>query len=207
MSRSLLLAALTLALACGGSPDAAESTDTAQTDAPWRQPGDVIDSILPMDEQFRRFRADLPEVTALSGGAPSREALVQALIAAIDARDTVAIDGLTMTRAEFAWLYAPFHQFAEPPYELPPALFWFQIQQPSEKGRVRLLQRLGGQGLRYESHTCDPAVQLALGSGTAHGGCTVVLRIGGAAPDTMALFRGIFERNGVFKFISYANEF
>ena len=73
MMRPTLLLLLLVCAACttGEAPDASQQTTADST--PWRQPGDVIDSILPMEEHLRRFRDGIPEVTALSGGATSRE--------------------------------------------------------------------------------------------------------------------------------------
>jgi len=190
-----------------GCSTAADRDDAASTDTPWRQPGDVIDSILPMDEQFRRFREGLTEASGLTGGAASRDELVASFVRAVEQRDTAALRELLMSRAEFAWLYAPQHEYARPPYEMSPGLFWFQLQQQSEKGIGRVLQRLGGRPLQYTGYRCDPAAAVAVGAGTAYGNCVVAFTRPEIGADTMALFRSIFELDGRFKFISYANGF
>jgi hypothetical protein len=132
MMRTTFLLLLLVGAACttGEAPDA--SQQTAADSTPWRQPGDVIDSILPMEEHLRRFRDGIPEVTALAGGATSRDTLVAQFMRAVEARDTAFFRGALLSRAEFGWLYAPNHKYAKPPYELPTGLFWFQLQQSSE---------------------------------------------------------------------------
>jgi hypothetical protein len=190
-----------------GCTTAQDREDAANAEAPWRQPGDVIDSILPMDEQFRRFREGLTEATTLTGGASSRDALVASFVRAVEQRDTSLLRDLLMSRAEFAWLYAPQHEYARPPYEMPPGLFWFQLQQQSEKGIGRVLQRLGGRPLQYTGYRCDPASVVTIGNGRTYGGCVLSFTRPDIGPDTMALFRGIYELDGRFKFISYSNAF
>ena len=207
MMRPTLLLLLLVCAACttGEAPDASQQTTADST--PWRQPGDVIDSILPMEEHLRRFRDGIPEVTALSGGATSRDTLVAQFMRAVEARDTAFFRSALLSRAEFGWLYAPHHKYAKPPYELPTGLFWFQLQQSSEKGIGRLLERSGGRALRYASYTCDGSASEPIGAGTVHGGCVVRYTRPDVGPDTAALFGGIFELGGRFKFLSYANGF
>src|SRR5690606_27481952 len=60
MQRLMLFSGLCLLLACSDASD----TMAVDNAAPWRQPGDVIDSILPMAEHERRFREGLSEVDA-----------------------------------------------------------------------------------------------------------------------------------------------
>ncbi len=203
MRHPLLFLALLISTGCS---DRTPATETV-SDAPWRQPGDVIDSIFPMDEQFRRFRADIPEVTELSGGEASREALIQRFIAAVEQRDTATVAALQVTQAEFAWLYAPSHQFSAPPYDLPPALFWFQIEQGSAKGAGRVLERLGGRPLNYKGYACPSAEATPIGRGTVHAACVVTVDDLDGVSKQRRLFSGIFELGGRFKFVSYANEF
>jgi hypothetical protein len=202
------LCALVLATAACNATDAPDVTTQAAADStPWRQPGDVIDSILPMEEQFRRFREGVPEVSTLTGGATSRDALVEGFMKAVERRDTAFVRDALISRAEFAWIYAPNHKYAKPPYELAPAFFWFQLQQSSEKGIGRVLERMGGRDLAYRGYRCDPASSEPIGPGTLHGDCVVMYTRPDVGPDTAALFGGIYELNGRFKFLSYANGF
>src|ERR1700754_1736356 len=69
----------------------ADSVARARQDSINRaQPGYVIDSILPVEEELRRFRDAIggAPVTALSGGSPSRDALARRVVAAVTANDT-----------------------------------------------------------------------------------------------------------------------
>jgi hypothetical protein len=162
-----------------------------------------VDSAIPIDEALQRFRQDLPEVTALNGGLDSREQLVREFVRALGGRDTVALRRMVLTAGEFAWLYYPYSPLSRPPYELSPALMWFQLQGESEKGASRLLSERASRTLRYLGHTCgSPRVE---GKNRVHPSCE--LRRVTAAGDTVAerLFGLILERDGRYKFVGYAN--
>jgi hypothetical protein len=178
----------------------AEETDRAITS----NPPAVVDSVFAPAEQLRRFREGLAVAGTLSGGATSREALVRRYVEALQSHDTSAIREMTLSRAEFAYLYYPGSRYTRPPMRQDPALVWFQIQQNSEKGIVRALRQYGGEEPGYHSHRCapDPEVQNDARMWTD---CVVVARFG--EPDTTAsrLFGTIMERRGVWKFVSYAN--
>src|SRR5262245_9032664 len=70
-------------------------------------PTRVVDSVLPREVEIARFRAGLPPVASLSGGASSREALIRRFVTALETSDTAGLRNLLMSRAEFAWLYYP----------------------------------------------------------------------------------------------------
>lgn len=110
---------------------------------------------------------------------------------------------MALGQAEFAWLYYPSSPLSRVPYELPPALVWFQMQGESERGVSRLLAARAGQPLRYLGHAC--ASQRMEGENRIHAHCE--LRRMTAAGDTVAerLFGLIVESGGVHKFVSYAN--
>ena len=204
MRRFLVIALLGLGGACTLPRDA---IDSSQPPAIAAEPArTIIDSILPPDEEMRRFRADGgPPRDSLSGGASSREQLVRAFLAALAAHDTVTIRSLVMGRLEFADLYYPASQFARPPYRSPLGLVWTQIQLNSEKGIVRATRRLGGQRIAYVAADC-PAAPERFGSARLHNGCRV--RYVTSTGDTAArrLFGPIIEVAGRWKFVSYAND-
>jgi hypothetical protein len=212
--RVALTAALAASAACGGGadrpappPPAAPAADPVPNAAAPAAPGRVVDSILPMAEQLRRFRADLgPAPAALAGGAASREALVRAYARAVEARDTVALRRMVLSRAEFAFLYFPESPLARRPYEVPPALLWFQITEGSNKGVVRALRRLGGRPLGYAGHACEGPPKPE-GPNRLWERCRV--RVVRAPGDTAALrlFGSVLERGGRYKFVGYANDF
>jgi hypothetical protein len=162
-----------------------------------------VDSAIPIDEALRRFRRDLPEAKALHGGFGSGEKLVRGFVRALEVRDTAALRRMVLNPGEFAWLYYPSSPLSRPPYELSPALMWFQLQGESEKGASRLFSDRAGGALGYLGHTCaSPRVE---GKNRIHPNCE--LRRVSAARDTIAerLFGLILERDGRYKFVSYAN--
>ncbi len=166
-------------------------------------PALVVDSVVPRDEELRRFRQGLDPVDALAGGAPSAGELVRRFATALAARDTATLRALRIDRAEFAWTYYPSSRLARPPYDLSPALMWFQLEGNSGRGLFHAVEERGGRPLRVLSHAC-PQVDVE-GANRIHAGCTV--RRLQAPGDTVQeqLFGAIVERRGVFKFVSYAN--
>ena len=192
-------------MACGAGQKPAEvAVDTTR---PWAKPGDVVDSILPMPELLRRFRVGLTQPTELEGGAASRDALAARFIGAIATQDTVALRGMLLSRAEFAWLMFPDHRYAEPPYELDPGIFWLQLTAENSKGVERVLQRYGGQPLTLERLTCDAdTLQMLRGPTKLWGPCRVRYRTADSTL-TRQLFGSMIERNGRVKLVSYNNEF
>ena len=208
----LQLAAVFLLLAvsaCDEQADGALRQATADT------PPAYVDSIFPIDEEIRRFRAGLgAPVRTLSGGADSPEALVERFLGALQRSDRDALTELTVTAEEFAYLYYPGSRFSRRPYELSPALLWFQMENASEVGLRRAIDRLGGLELRLEHLRCDPRPEAA-GESLLWSGCTVQLRRGGedgvdaSRPQEevleLSLFAGILERDGRFKIFGYGN--
>lgn len=198
----MLVALIAGAWGCSSSDSAAFDPER-----PWRQPGDVIDSILPMEEYERRFREGLPEVTAFSGGAADREALVRQFLDAVSRRDSVALGDMAVNRAEFAWLVFPHHLYRNPPYELDPGIFWMQVQANSAKGQARVLERLGGVPLTFRGLTCERDTLQSLSPDVQMWSqCQVEY----ATPDSTLrrrLFSSITAVGGSMKFLGYANDF
>ena len=195
--------ALILAIVGCSSPEVA----AFDAERPWRQPGDVIDSILPMAEHERRFREGLTEVASLSGGEPSRDALAQRFFEALEQRDSLTLHGLLVNRAEFAWLVFPNHLYRQAPYELDPGTLWMQLQQGSAKGLARALERHGGQQLTLQDMGCQQdTLQLVSGSMSMWGKCQLRYQEGDSTL-TRRLFGSMVEQDGVVKFLSYANDF
>ncbi|HEX8452934.1 MAG TPA: hypothetical protein VF647_12610 [Longimicrobium sp.] len=188
MTRSTVLLTAILA-AC--APDAPAAPPAAQSV--------VVDSIFPPAEAMRRFRAGLPEVDSLSGGATSRGELVRRFVRAVETQDTAELRTLLMNRAEFAYLYFPTSRFARPPLRTDPALLWFQMQMNSEKGIVRLLRRHGGADAGFRGHECEDA-PVAEGENRLWERCTVRL-----AEGEDRWFGTVIERGGRYKMVGYAN--
>jgi hypothetical protein len=219
---ALLLAASSL-VACAGrdsQPAASESTAvttaTTASGTPYaydripldtsRRPDAVIDSVFPMPEMLRRFRVGLPAVRTLDGGAPSRQALVAQFAAALAAQDKATLGRLTLSRAEFAYLYFPHTPDAELPNGLPPTLRWDQITLSSEKGIARALDRIGGKGALTLTRLDCPNPPVSQGPVTLHDGCTVRLTKADGSEFNGRLFGPILEYAGRFKFIGYSND-
>jgi hypothetical protein len=191
---SLLVAVMVLGSGCGDREVRAAEHGAAT----------VVDSAIPIEVALERFRHGLARPAGLTGGSKSREELVRGFVAALEARDTTALRCMVLRKDEFAWFYYPSSHFSRPPYELPPALLWFQMQGQSEKGASLLLSDRAGAALGYVGHDCAP--ERLEGENRIYGPC--VLRRVTAAGDTVAerLFGRVLERGGAFKFVSYANK-
>ena len=166
----------------------------------------VIDSTLPIPVLLERFRRATPDtVVALSGGDASPERLARALLRALSAHDSSAVAALVVSRAEFAWLYYPFTKFVARPYELGPDLVWLTHAAASEKGARRLLARYGGRPLRFSALTCAPETTIE-GPNTLTVGCETRFAVGDSTPRSLHLFGALLNRDGRYKFLSYAND-
>jgi hypothetical protein len=186
--------------ACGS--EAPEPAAAAMLD----MPREVVDSIFPIDEELRRFRALLgPEPAGLSGGSGSLDALVDRFVQAVIDADTAAFADMLLTRDEFGSLYYPTTRFASRPYELAPGMVWLQIGNGTSQGLSRLLGRLAGRPLTMTGQVCPPEPRVE-GLNRIWEGCTVQLDHAEGRLDA-SLFGSILERGGVFKFVSYTNGF
>jgi hypothetical protein len=194
-STTYLLAAASLFLAAGCGEERAVA-------APAHRPVHV-DSIVPRDVALRRFQASARRVDSLSGGAPSRDALVREFVRALERSDTAALRRLAVDRNEFAFLYYPTAPQGLPPYDLTPELLWFMLQAGTDKGVGRALASHGGRPLTFQAYRCD-TIPSRQGENTLWGPCTVSFRRDGVATEER-LFGLIMERGGRYKFVSYAN--
>lgn len=167
--------------------------------------GQVVDSLLPMEEELRRFRADLPAPTGLSGGERSRDRLVRRFVTALETRDSASLRAMLISRAEFAHLYFPVSEYTKPPYRQKPSLVWFRMSAVSEQGLSRALARDGGSPVNFRGYRCD-ATPARRGPNRLWQGCRLRVDGGGAARERR-LFGTIIERGGHFKFLTYATEY
>jgi hypothetical protein len=163
-----------------------------------------VDSIFPIEEEIRRFASAHGTAESLAGGAESLSELTEMFAAAANSGDADAIRALMVTRAEFGSLHYPHTQHARPPYELAPALVWFQLENRSGRGITRLLRWIEGAELETGAVRCDPAQPH--GSGRLWTGCTVDVRQADGSVDPMRLFGPVLEHDGRFKLLSAANE-
>ncbi|HSJ15075.1 MAG TPA: hypothetical protein VK939_11710 [Longimicrobiales bacterium] len=195
--RALLLVTV-LAGGCAIEPAGSGTAADPAPAAPWGSP--VSDSVRPVAVELAAFREGMTAPRRLEGGARSREALVRALVGAVERRDTTRLRELHLSAAEFAWFYYPYTIHTHPPYQQAPGMVWLLTTQNSQKGMTRALRRLGGQPLGYRGHDCVRSEPQDLN--TLHAGCGVRLA-GDSVPRR--LFGTIIERAGRFKFVSYAN--
>lgn len=166
-------------------------------------PSVVVDSALAIDTLLRRFQATLEPTEQLVSAAPSREALARRYLDALARADTNALRALHISRAEFAYLYFPTSKMMKPPYELPPDVAWLLLTAESNKGIGVAVRRFGGQQLKLESVRC-PGDPLREGPNVVWRDCLVRYRRDGSAERERPLFAAIIERDGQFKFFSYA---
>jgi len=167
--------------------------------------GGVVDSILPMDEQLRRFREGMTAPDTFRNAATSREALVEQWLRAIGKSDTATLNMLLLDRAEFAFLYFPTSPMIAPPYEAPPQLLWGQILASSNDGLPKMLRRFAGKALSSPSLTC-PDTGVVEGENRTWSRCELSFRVNGTETARGRYFGTIVERAGRFKFLGYANE-
>jgi hypothetical protein len=189
------------ALALSGCDTEARSTIATAEAAP---AGVVVDSVLPIEEALRRFRAGLPDPVSLGGRFAERDSLVAAFGNALFRADTAALAGLLVDRAEFAYLYYPDSHFAREPYELDPAILWFQLQNGTSKGITRALRRFGDRGYVYVGYECEAQPTLQ-GESRLWESCVVSYEDPSGQRLAGRFFGSILEHGGRFKILSYAN--
>lgn len=162
-----------------------------------------MDSVIPREEALRRFREGLPEVRQLAGGATSRDALLRAVAAAIAAHDTAGLQALTLSRAEFAWLYYPTATQGFPPYDLAPALYWFTIDTRNHRALSQLLEG-NIPGRRFVSADCG-TVTTTEGANHLWGPCLFTLApVSGPAVKVRYLSL-VVEREGTWKVLQFSD--
>ncbi len=199
---ALLLAATT---ACADKPAPSPANEQATHVAEVVAAGGVVDSILPIDEQLRRFRDALPPIDTLLHASPSREALVTRWAAAIATNDSSDLNAMIMDRAEFAWLYYPDSPMSKPPYEAPPQLLWGQLLASSNKGATQLVNRFGGRRVTVSRFRC-PTPPDTQGANVLHSKCEARLTAPGTQTVDGILFGTIIERDGRFKFVGLSTD-
>lgn len=199
------LLVLALAVACGdGQPRTAADSQAAHV-RDVAAAGGVVDSILPIEEHLRRFRATLSrQPDTLQHASSSIDALVERWRAAVSSSDTAAFDAMVIDAAEFAWLYYPDSKMSKPPYEAPPGLLWGQVLAGSNDGVRASLKAYGGKPLQVTKTTCADSVVVE-GMNRLHEQCLVTLRSGDGPSVQIRVFGSILEREGRFKFVGLAN--
>lgn len=164
-------------------------------------PSYIVDSILPIDEELRRFQAGVgPAPDSFAYGASSRDGLVAAFVTAIERNDTTALARLVVNRREFAFLVYPTSPNVRPPYRQAPQLVWLQRSAVTNKSAARILERFGGRPLGFVGYQCAVA-PTEQGENTLWDGCVVNRRLADAS-SSLRMFGPIIERGGRFKFLA-----
>jgi hypothetical protein len=159
-----------------------------------------------MRQALDRFRTTVqgPPPQVASGGAASRDELIRKFTSAVERADTAALIGMTMNRAEFAYLYYPYSVYTHPPYELDAEFVWLLTKSNTEKGLTRIMERFAGKMLHMTAQRCTDEPKQE-GPNHYWENCTITTHIDGVS-KTMRWFGSIWERDGHFKFVSYAND-
>jgi len=165
-----------------------------------------VDSILPIEEEVRRFKAAIGDsVSALTGGATSAEELVHGFVEALNRADVESLQRMTVTAEEFAYLYYPHTQYTTRPYEMSPALVWFQIENSGVRGLDRALARFTpATPLTIVGFECPDAPRVE-GMNRVWADCVVQVAEPSGTEVNLSVFGAILERDGAFKFLNYAN--
>lgn len=203
--RAARVAVAAAVMACSGGDRTAARPAGATASARPTPPGTVIDSILPVEEELRRFQAGLTAPDGFANGAASRDALVRRFVDRLAARDTAALRALTLTRAEFAHLVYPQSSYTRPPYRTAPGLVWMQISAADAKGFRRLL-RPDRRVVGYVGHRC-PEEPVIDGTVRLWRQCRVTTRMADGDTLDAQLFGVIVEHDGRFKFVNYDTDF
>ncbi len=209
MTTALLLVAAVVACArhdAQASTDSAERVRAVQDSVNRAQPGYIVDSIFPADEEIRRFNESITRPAGLIGGAPSREELVRRFAGALATHDTAVLRALLVTRAEFGYLVFPESPHVRAPYKTKPLVIWMQLENESQRGMSRLLDRAAGTSGRISMLRCDSA-PVREGANRYWRNCTVALQGTRAELRRLQLFGSMLERGGSVKFLSYATDF
>lgn len=176
----------------------------ASPDSLRKTPGYVVDSVFPPEEAMRRFRATVPgsAPTRLAGGASSVDDLIRRYWVALTAADTSAVRSLSVSQAEFAYLYLP--DSPEIRSGMQPAIAWLVLDEASVRGLSRAR-------LRAEAARNVPAVgvacdgnEVANGAAQIQGPCGIVLQRA-AGSDTIWIANRVILRDGVVKLLGFAN--
>jgi len=191
------------AAAVGCNADRGEASQSNAADSSAFASNAAEGAVESMEAMLERFQNGSPRVDSLSDVSASAQALTRRYLEAVERFDTTTLRDIHISRAEYAHLYFPSSTMMAPPYELPPDVAWMLHTSESNKGIASVLRRFGGQRLEFEAVRC-PGEPLREVRNTVWRECLVRYRAPGAPPREQPLFAAIIERDGRFKFFSYA---
>jgi hypothetical protein len=204
MKRITLPFLAAVVIACQSSK-ADRTTGADSNPDPRNAPGYIVDSIFPMDQMLRRFRVGLgPAPERLEHGLSGKLELARSIMSAAAVSDTVTLRRLQLTKAEFAWLYFPFSDFARDPYELPPEVSWMQIAAQSDAGLTKLMRLITNTQATVDSIVCSPTPK-AQEQNRLWEDCITWWKDQEGRESHYRVFGTIIERGGTMKLVSYAN--
>jgi hypothetical protein len=168
----------------------------------------VVDSALSVEEELRRFRAAIggQPVRRLAHASASIEALVARFARALVQNDTGEFRRMGVSAREYADLVYPESPHTHPPYRQSVSFSWFQVQSASVVGLSRMLERRGGRPLHVSGHVCTRRPEQQ-GSNRLWTRCLVRVRQTDGSETEERLFGALLERDGQFKFLSFANAY
>lgn len=145
-----------------------------------------------------RFRKNVPTHPDKLGDAATnnRDSLVAHFVRALAVNDKTAFPALRINVSEYAWLYYLDMPQSKPPYELDPDILWMQLNAQSDKGLGRLSDRVRATPFAFKSYSCDAPQKLE----------TVTLHRCHMVGADLTVRISIIERDGLFKFTSFAND-
>jgi hypothetical protein len=207
--RSLAATLLLLVAACGRDVPAPVQSPAAPVPGP-RPLTEIVDSVRDpeTEAELLKFQASATPVDTFVGAEPSRDALVQRYLAALETRDTATLRRMLVTRDEFAFLYYPTTPQGFPPYRLEAGFMWELLQKGNRGGLTKALRERGGAPLGVSGYECDP-VPSREGKNEVWGPCVVLRkpREGEQGdPVRERLFAQVIQRDGRWKFLNYANK-
>lgn len=121
---------------------------SALADAPGYTP--IDDPELESVARGRRIVDPLPDSVQLTEAKESREALAEAIVAAINAEDSHALDHLRISFEEFRDIYWREDPSSRPVTRIPVEESWGFLWRSSVSGAKRLVEDHGGQGLTFD---------------------------------------------------------
>jgi hypothetical protein len=130
---------------------------------------------------------------------------VQRWVAAVEQNDSLSLIRLAVNRPEFALLIYPSSPYTKPPTRQSPWLVWQQLSDASALGFRRTTSRLGGRPLGVVDWSCrgEPEVQ---GENRIWNECRVRRVVAPGDTVIQQMFGPIIARDGVYKFVTLANE-